>query len=77
MIRNEFEYKSTLARLAEAKSRVSEYRNQLERTGLSSEQIDSQVASLEANCSSLQDEVRIYEQRTAPTWRVSLHEHSV
>ena len=68
MIRNDSEYKRTLARITEHHLRLVDRREELELEGVPDDQIDQLLADLQYNCRGLEDDVAAYERYTAPTW---------
>ena len=72
MIHNDFEYKSAVARLTAERSRIADERNRLQQMGLAPEPIMHAINHLNSSCRELEDEVAIYEGRTAPTWRTPI-----
>ncbi len=68
MIRNEDQYKSTVALLTERHLELAERREELRLRGLSDEQIGQMIGNLISNCQDLEEEIATYERRTARTW---------
>ena len=68
MIRNDAEYKRTLARITEHHLWLVDRREQLELAGVPDEQIDEVLGDLHYNCRGLEDDIADYERHTARTW---------
>ena len=69
MIRNEFEYKRTVARITEHHLQLVDQHEQLRLLGFSDEQIEQRIANLKSSWQHFEDEIATYERRTARTWR--------
>ena len=61
MIRNETEYKETVARLAEERNRLGEHRSRLKESGLTDEEIKRVIDPMESFHLQLKEEVESYE----------------
>ncbi|HEY3964627.1 MAG TPA: hypothetical protein VGM05_08775 [Planctomycetaceae bacterium] len=68
MIRNENQYKSTVALLTERHLQLADRREELRLKGLSDEQIGQMIGNLISNCRHLEEEIATYERSTAGTW---------
>ena len=68
MIRNDAEYKRTLALITEHHLRLVDRREQLELARVPDEQIDELLGDILYNCRGLEDDVASYERYTAQTW---------
>lgn len=68
MIRNDGEYKRTLARITECHLRLVDRREELELAGVPDEKIDATLDDLLHNCRGLEDDIAAYERYASPTW---------
>jgi len=68
MIRNELEFKRTVARLTELHLELVDRRERLQLAGLTDEQIDEMIGDLIVRSQRLGEEIAVYERRTARTW---------
>jgi hypothetical protein len=68
MIRNDSQYKRTLARITECHLEIVDRREQLRQSGCSDDEADEVMCRLQSMCRNLEDEISTYERRTARTW---------
>lgn len=68
MIRNDSEYKRTLARITEHHLQLVDRREQLELAGVPDEQIDELLGDVQYNCRGLEEDIAAYERYTSRTW---------